>query len=110
MMKRLVCRGFLSSPAAIRSDGEFGQVTFKATDVFGFLVSALPRSIVTYRSSQRSQWNLYGRLEYHNSYNRCRGTSNRARLHGQRHDRWLRRNCEGGGDHHSPGFSLINTN
>jgi len=25
MMKRLVCRGFLSSPAAIRSDGEFGQ-------------------------------------------------------------------------------------
>ncbi len=29
-------------------------------------------------------------------------SSNRARLHGQRHDRWLRRNCEGGGDHHQP--------
>jgi hypothetical protein len=40
MMKKLVCRGFLSSPAAMRGDGEFGQATFKATDVFGFLVNA----------------------------------------------------------------------
>jgi hypothetical protein len=40
MMKKLVCRGFLSSPAAMRSDGEFGQLTFQETDVFGFLISA----------------------------------------------------------------------